>query len=56
MVKAEAEAVGDVGLNAVHLGAIFGDGLARLGGGQFGGGAVFVGGAEEQHLVPRARW
>jgi hypothetical protein len=36
----------------VHLGAVVGHRLAGLGGGKLGRGAVFVGGAEEHHLVP----
>ncbi len=52
MVEAEAETLRELGLDLVHLGAVFGHRLAGLGGGQFGGRAVFVGGAEEHHLVP----
>ena len=52
MIKAEAKARRDVRLDLMHLGAVFRHRLAGLGGGEFGRGAVFVGGAEEQHLVP----
>ena len=54
MVEGESEAAGEVGLNLVHLGAVVRDGLAGLGGGKLGRGAVFVGGAEKEHLVPAA--
>ena len=51
MVEAETEAFGDARLNPVHFGAVLGDRLAGLGGGQLGGGAMFVRGAQKQHLV-----
>ena len=51
MVERQPEPAGDLGLNVVHFGAIVGDRLAGLGGGQFGRGAVFVGGADEHHLM-----
>ncbi len=35
----------------MHAGAILGDFFAGFRGGQFGRGAVFVGGADEQDLV-----
>ena len=54
MVERQAKAFGDAGLHGIHLGAIFLDRLARFGGGEFGRGAVFVGGAEEQNLLPPA--
>ncbi len=52
MVEGQAEAVRQVLLHLVHLGAVVGHRLAGFGGGQFGGRAVFVGGADEHHLVP----
>jgi len=52
MVERQAEAARDFGLHLMHLGAVFGHRLAGLGGGQFGRGAVFVGGADEHHLMP----
>jgi hypothetical protein len=55
VVEAEAEALGDLGLNLVHPGAVVGHGLAGLLGGDLGGGAVLVGGAQEQHLVAAGR-
>ena len=51
MVEGQAEALGDLRLHLVHLGAVLGHRLAGLGGGKLGRGAVLVGGAEEQHLV-----
>ena len=51
MIEGQAEPIGDPGLDRVHLGAVFGHRLARLGGGELGGGAVLVGGAEKHHLV-----
>ena len=51
VIKAEAEAIGDLGLDITHLGAIVRDRLASLCGGEFGGGSVFVCGAEEEHLM-----
>jgi hypothetical protein len=35
----------------VHLGAVFRDWFACLGGGQFGGGAIFIGGSKAHPLV-----
>ena len=52
MVEGQTEALGDLGLHGVHLGAVSLDRLAGLGGGQFGGRAVFVGCADEHHLMP----
>ena len=52
MVEGQAEPGGQGGLFGMHPGAVIGHGLARLGRGQFGGGAVFVGGADEHHLMP----
>ena len=51
MVEGQAEACGEVLLDIVHFGAIGLDRFACLGGGEFGGGAVFVGGADEHDLV-----
>jgi hypothetical protein len=51
MIKAQPEPARDLGLNGVHLGAILGHRLARLGGGELGGGAMLVGGTQKQHLV-----
>ncbi len=51
MIERQAETFGNPRLNLVHFGAIFRDRFARFGGGQFGGGAVFVCGTQEQHLV-----
>ena len=45
VIKAQAEAIGDLGLDIVHLGAIVRDRLASLGSGEFGGGSVLVSGA-----------
>jgi hypothetical protein len=41
-------------LDLVHPGAVLGHGLAGLLGGDLGGGAVLVGGAQEQDLVAAA--
>ena len=38
-----------------HLGAVVGDRLAGLGGGELGRGAVLVGRTDQQHLVPAQR-
>ena len=54
MVEGQPEPVGDVLLDLVHLGAELLDRLAGLGGGKFCRGAVFVGGADEHHLMPAA--
>ena len=50
-VKGQAEPIGEVLLNLPHLGAVLIDGLSGLGCSQFGGRAVFVGGAQEQNLI-----
>ena len=52
MVEGEPEPGREVLLHLVHLGAVFFHGFARLGGSKLGGGAVFVGGADEHHLMP----
>ena len=54
LVEAEPEAVRQLLLHLVHLRAVLGHRQTGLGGGEFGRGAVLVGGAEEQHLVPPA--
>ena len=51
MVEGQAEALGNLGLNAVHFGAVFGHRLARLGRRQFGRGAVLIGRTDEHHLI-----
>ena len=51
MIKAQAEALRDLGLHFMHLGAVIFDGFTRFGGGQFGGGAMLIRGAEEQDLI-----
>ena len=51
MIEAEPKAAGEVGLNLMHFGAVFRDGLACFGGGKLGGCTVFVRGAEEQNLI-----
>ena len=51
MVEGEAEAVDQVLLHLPEPGAVVGDRLARLGGGELGRGAVLVGGADQQDLV-----
>ena len=51
MIEGQPEPVGQRGLDAMHPGAIVGHGLSGLGGGQFGGGAVFVRGADEHDLM-----
>ncbi len=51
MVERKPEPGGQPGLHIVHLGAIFGHVLPGLGGRQFGGGAVLVGGTDKHHLV-----
>ncbi len=52
MVEGQPEALRQIVLHGPHVGAELLDRDARLGGGKLGRGAVFVGGAEEQHLVP----
>ena len=52
MVEGQAEAIGNALLHGVHLGAELFHRLAGLGGGEFGRGAMFIGGAKEQHLMP----
>ena len=51
MVEGQPEAAGEVVLHLPHLRAIRGDGLVRLGRGQFGRCAMLVGGTQEKHLV-----
>ena len=51
MIEGQAKAFGDLGLNGVHLGTVFGDRLASLCGGQFGRCAMFVRGAQKHHLM-----
>jgi hypothetical protein len=51
MVEAEAEAPAELILDGPHLGAILRHGFARLGRRKLRRCAVFVGGAEKQHLV-----
>ena len=46
--------VRDFGLNLVHFSAVLRDGFSGLGSGKLGRGAVFVGGADEHHLMPPA--
>ena len=52
MVERQPEPFGDACLNVMHLGTVFLDGFACFGGSQFGGGAVFIGRAKKQNLVP----
>ena len=52
MIEGQAEAIGNALLHGMHFGAELFHRLAGLGGGQFGRGAVFIGGAKEQHLMP----
>lgn len=51
MIKAEAKALGDIGLHLVHFSAEFLDGLAGLGSGEFGWGAVLISGTEKHNFV-----
>ena len=51
VIEAQPEAARDRRLHVMHLRAIVGDGLARLGRRQFRGRAVFVGRTDEHHLV-----
>ena len=50
-MEEEGEASGQIGLGLVHFGAEICNILARIGGGQFGGCSVFVGGADVHDLV-----
>jgi hypothetical protein len=50
-VEGKPEALPQPLLHRVHLGAVLGHGLAGLGGGEFGGRAVLVGGADIEHLM-----
>ena len=52
VIEIHAEAAGQLGLNVVHFGAIFGDGLTRLLRGKLGRGAMLIRGADVHHLVP----
>ena len=51
MIKAHAESVRDPCLCLVQFGAVFRHRHTGLCGGKFCGGAMFVGGAKEQHLM-----
>ena len=51
MVEGQTEPVGDVLLHFPHVRAKLGDRLAFLGRGEFGGRAVFVRCADQQHFV-----
>ncbi len=51
MVEGQAEPGGEIGLYLMHLGAVVGDRHPCLGGCKLGRGAVFVGGADEHHLI-----
>ena len=52
MVEAEAEALRDLRLHLVHLGAVLSaTGWPAFAAASSAGGAMFVGGAEEEHLV-----
>jgi hypothetical protein len=55
MVEGQAEALGNLGLNAVHFGAVFGHRLARLGRRQFGRGAVLIVAQMNITSLPMAR-
>ena len=52
MIKGQPEPGGEVFLHHVHFGAVILDRFPSLGGGQFGGGAMFVGGAADPSLEP----
>ena len=52
MIEGQAEPARDLGLNLMHLRAIFRNRLARLGRRQLCGGAMLVRGADEHHLMP----
>ena len=54
MIEAEQKALGNFGLDRMHLSAILSHWLARFGGGQLGGCAMFIGGANEHHLLSAA--
>ena len=51
VVKGQPEPIRDMGLDLMQFGTVIGHRLTCLGGSQFGRGAVFVRGAQKQHLV-----
>src|SRR5690606_38062923 len=52
MVEGQPEPVGQILLHLPHPRAVVCHRLAGLGGGEFGGSAMFVSGADEHHLMP----
>ena len=54
MVKRQTKPLGNVGLHLMHFGAEIFDRLVRFGGGQFGGSAMLIRGANEHHLMAAA--
>ena len=51
MIEGQTKAIGDVFLHGMHRCAKFFHRLASLGGSQFGGCAMFIGGADKHHLM-----